>query len=88
MRSFFGLVEQVAWTFSKRDEMKPFRGLLKSGTPFLWTDELQGAFEAARLAIVRQVVEGVTSFEMGRRTAMLTDWSVVGIAVAVVQQHC
>ena len=45
--------------------MEPFRGLLKSNTPFLWTDELQGAFEAARRAIVKQVAEGVTSFEVG-----------------------
>ena len=65
VRSFFGLVEQVAWAFSKRDEMEPFRGLLKSSTLFLWTDELQGAFEAARRAIVKQVAEGVTSFEVG-----------------------
>ena len=32
VRSFFGLIEQVSWAFSKRDEMGPFRELLKSGT--------------------------------------------------------
>ena len=32
---FFGLMEQVAWTFSKTAVMLPFRSLLKSTIPFL-----------------------------------------------------
>ena len=83
VRSFFGLVEQVSWAFSKRDEMGPFRLLLKSGTPFLWSAELQSAFEAAKANIVRQVAEGVATFKVGRRTAMMTDWSKLGIAAVI-----
>ena len=88
VRAFLGLVEQVAWAFAKRDEMEPFRKLLGSKAAFLWTDELQGAFEAARVAIVRKVKDGVVSFKTGLRTALLTDWSKVGIAMAIVQKHC
>ena len=88
VRSFFGLVEQVAWAFAKRGERAPFRELLKSSKPFLWTPELQGAFEAAKAVIAHQVAEGMESFEVGRNTAMLTDWSKVGIALAIVHQHC
>ena len=88
VRSFFGLIEQVSWAFSKRDEMSPFRSLLKSKQPFLWSEDLQTAFEAAKANIAQQVANGVTTFQVGLRTTMLTDWSKVGIAMALVQKHC
>ena len=77
VRSFFGLVEQVSWAFAKTDAMAPFRQLLKTKEAFVWTQELQTAFEVARENIVNQVKEGVTNFVVGRRTAMCTDWSKV-----------
>ena len=46
MRSFFGLVEQAAFSFYKTECMGPFRELLKGkkGEAFEWTEELQMAF--------------------------------------------
>merc|ERR1712082_468735 len=88
IRSFFGLIEQVAWAFSKRDEMAPFRALLKTKEPFLWTQDLQEAFDAAKAAIAQQVANGVTTFKVGLRTTMVTDLSKTGIAVALLQKHC
>ena len=88
VRAFFGLVEQVAWAFTKHKAMAPFRELLKSKSPFLWSQELQVSFEAARQEITRQVEQGVTAFEVGRRTAMVTDWSKTGIAAVILQKHC
>ena len=86
--SFFGLVEQVSWAFTKTDAMAPFTQLLKTKEAFMWTQELQTAFEVARDNIVQQVRDGVTNFVVGRRTAMCMDWSKVGISVAILQQHC
>ena len=40
VRSWFGLVEQVSWAFSKTEVMAPMRHLLSPKTEFLWTQEL------------------------------------------------
>ena len=45
MRSWFGLINQVAYTFSMTERMSPFRSLLKHDTPFQWDDTLQKLFE-------------------------------------------
>ena len=68
--------------------MAPFRALLKTKEPFLWSQELQESFEVAKATIEQQVANGVTSFKVGLRTTMVTDWSKTGIAVAVMQKHC
>ena len=39
VRSWFGLVEQSSYTFSKTSVMEPFRHLLKPSTKFAWTEE-------------------------------------------------
>ena len=88
IRGWFGLVEQVAWAFSKTKEMEPFRALLKTSTPFLWTQELQDSFETVKQEIVRLVKEGIQSFEVGRVTCATTDWSKVGIYFSLMQKYC
>ena len=88
VRGWFGLVEQVAWAFSKTEVMAPFRHLLKSKEPFVWTQELQESFEGAKEEIARKVINGIRSFQMGRTTALVTDWSKVGIAFVLMQKYC
>ena len=44
-RSFFSLVNQASYAFSIREVMQPFRDLLKKGSKFEWTDELQELFK-------------------------------------------
>ena len=65
IRSWFGLVEQVAWAFSKTDLMLPFRDLLSKKETFSWTPELQTAFDLARTEIARVVESGVKAFKLG-----------------------
>ena len=50
--SFFGLVEQVSFAFSKTAVMAPFRELLSLKSEFAWTADLQVAFEEAKKVIV------------------------------------
>ena len=88
VRSFFGLVEQVSWAFSKTDIMSPFRELLSSKSVYLWTQELQDAFEKAKEMIVESVKEGIKSFDVDRVTCLNTDWSKVGISFAIMQKYC
>ena len=51
IRSWFGLVEQVAFAFSKADIMAPFCRLLSVKTEFVWSQEMNDAFEKAKLEI-------------------------------------
>ena len=48
IRSWFGLVNQVNFALSQSDTMLPFRALLKPSSDFLWTQDLQDAFEASK----------------------------------------
>lgn len=57
--SWFGLVEQVAFLFSKTTLMEPFQKLLAKNAEYFWDDNLQQSFE-----IVKLVEEGVTSFKL------------------------
>ena len=50
VRSWFGLVNHVAYSYSQADTMAPFRDFLKPSTKFVWTNEHQEAFEASKLA--------------------------------------
>ena len=40
VRSFYGLVEQVAFTFAKTDLMHPFKNLLTKNAVHSWTQEM------------------------------------------------
>ena len=52
-RSWFGLVEQVAWAFAKTGTMDPFRHLLKPQCEFKWSQELNDAFELSKKEIIK-----------------------------------
>ena len=79
IRSWFGLVNQVSYAFSMTEQMQPFRALLKSGSKFDWTDELERTFQASKLAIVQEIENGVRIFDKTKPTCLATDWSKSGI---------
>ena len=88
IRSWFGLVNQVAYAFSMTDVMRPFRDLLKPSPEFVWTDELDKAFTESKEVIIEAVKEGIMTFEMGRTTCLATDWSKEGIGFVLLQKYC
>ena len=57
-RSWFGLVNQVAYSFSMTEEMAPFRDLLKRNRQFYWDETMDKLFEKAKLQILEKVVGG------------------------------
>ena len=79
IRSWFGLINQVAHYNQLSGLMAPFRPLLSSKASFYWTPELQEAFDASKDAII---------FEVGRPTKLQTDWSTSGIGYYLSQKHC
>ena len=88
VRSWFGLVEQVAWAFSKTNVMMPFRHLLSPSNEFKWSPELDRAFIESKEIIVEAVKTGVKSFNPKRITCMATDWSKLGIGFCLLQKTC
>ena len=88
VRSWFGLVEQVSYAFSKSKVMVPFRELLQKSKPFYWDDQLTTLFKQARVKVTELVRDGVKLFDLNRWTAVMTDWSGTGVGFLLVQKHC
>ena len=88
IRSWFGLVNQVAYTFSMTERMSPFRSLLRPGTPFQWDDTLQKLFEESKTVILDEICKGVKIVDKTKPTCLVTDWSKDGIGFWLLQKHC
>ena len=88
IRSWFGLVEQVSYAFSKSAHMHPFRELLRKGRKFYWDQQLTDLFKKTRVTVTELVKDGVKHFELGRATMLTTDWSKTGIGYVLQQKHC
>ena len=88
VRSFYGLIEQVAYAFSKSESLHPFRELLKKSSTFYWSQELTDLFEKSKKIIVKEVSNGVKTYEIGRPTALTTDFSTVGLGYFLQQKYC
>ena len=88
IKSWFGLVNQVA-TFSQlRDFMAPLRPFLSPKHPFHWSEELDKSFNAAKGAIIDAIRKGVEIFDPHRPTCLRPDWSKKGIGYFLLQKHC
>ena len=88
IRSWYGLINQVSYTFATTEFLLPFRELLKPNTTFVWTDELNNIFEVSKKVIIEEIKEGVRIFDKGRATCLATDWSKDGIGHWLLQKHC
>ena len=88
IRAFFGMVNQVSYTFAMTKQMEPFRELLKPSTSFYWDETLEKLFDEAKNEIVREIENGVKIFDMSKPTAILTDWSKHGLGFFLLQKHC
>ena len=86
--SWFGLVEQCSYAFSKTDCREPFRNLLKPDMAFQWTEELQRAFERSKTEILRGVEQGIETFDRKKQTCLIPDWSKTGIGFKLCQKNC
>ena len=89
IRSWFGLVNQVAHYGQLRDLLAPFRQFLsEKKQPFYWDDKLNTAFLASKQGIVEAIREGVEIFDPTKKTCLRPDWSKKGIGYFLTQQHC
>ena len=90
VRSWFGLINQVAYAFAQAPVMAPFRELMtkRSMKNWYWDETLTNVFEKSKQVIVESIKEGVKAFEKERTTCLSTDWSKNGIGFALLQKHC
>ena len=88
IRSWFGLVNQVAHYAKLSDIMAPFKPLLSPKVKFKWDDEMEEAFEESKVAIIEAIEEGVKIFDPERKTAISTDYSKTGIGYFLYQKWC
>ena len=87
-RSWFGLINQVAWAYSLSPIMLPFRDLVKKNSNFTWDETIDEAFSQSKQVIVNLVKDGISSFDTNRITCVATDWSKDGMGFLLLQKHC
>ena len=87
-RSWFGLVNQVAWAYAISPIMTPFRDLIKPKNRFYWDDTLERLFQESKQKIIDVVQEGVKSFDPNLNTCVQTDWCKEDLGYLLLQQHC
>ena len=92
IRSWFGLVNQLAPFIASSTLMAPFRELLKSsranGNKIYWDEVLQNIFEETKVKLCDLITEGLTYYDVKRKTVVITDWSKTGIGFVILQKHC
>ena len=88
MRSWYGLVNQVSYSFASAEIMLPFRQLLSPTIKFEWTAELDNAFNKSKGKIISEISKGVEIFNKNLPTCLATDWSKSGIGFWLFQKHC
>ena len=60
IRSWFGLVNQVAYAFAQAEVMAPFRDLLRTTNhQFYWDQTLDDLFTHSKEIIVNKIIAGV-----------------------------
>ena len=87
-RSWFGLVNQLAWAYSLSPIMLPFRDLVKKSSRFSWNQTLEKAFQESKQVIVKLVRQGISTFDINRVTCLASDWSKDGMGFLLLQKHC
>ena len=88
VRAWFGLINQVSYSFAIAEHMQPFRQLLSSKVPFHWSQELSESFQKSKQEIIRQCEVGVRCFNPQAPTALATDWSRMAVGCWLTQKFC
>jgi len=92
IRSWYGLVNQIAPFITVSPVMAPFRDLLKttktSGSKVYWDEELKKIFEDTKEKLCNAMTEGLSFYDVSKRTCVITDFSQKGIGFLIMQKHC
>ena len=81
IRSWFGLVNQVAHYAQLRDILAPFKPFLSPKRQLQRSDELDKAFSDFKTAIADAIRNSVEIFDSNRRPCLQPDWSQRELAI-------
>ena len=87
-RSWFGLVNQLAWAYTLSPIMPLFRDLVKKISRFSWNQTLEKEFQESKQVIIKLVRQGVSTFDINKFTCIAPDWNKDGIGFLLLQKHC
>jgi hypothetical protein len=85
VRSWFGLINQVAFSFVKMEHMAPFHHLLSQSQPSVWDETME---RLSKERIIELIVEGVASFDVDLVTCLSPDYSKQGMGWILQQKTC
>ena len=68
--------------------MAPFRDFLSPKCKFVWTKELNNAFNQSKVIIIDAIKSGVEIFDLEKLTCLRPDWSKQGLGYFLMQKHC
>ena len=90
IRSWFGLVNQLAPFVATAPVMSPFRDLLKKGASkkVYWDEILSSKFDFANKELCKLISDGLHYYDKTRPTIVMTDWSKEGMGFVILQQYC
>ena len=69
-RSWFGLINEVAWAYSLGPVMLPFQDLVKQNSKFAWNQSLEDVFKDSKQVIIDLVQKGVAMFNKDQVTCL------------------
>lgn len=87
-RSWFGLVNTVAWSYSMTNDMQPFRDLVKPKAKFYWDITMDQLFQKSKDVIIEKATHGIKTYDIDKATCLQTDWSREGIGYLLLQKNC
>ena len=90
IRSWYGLVNQLAPFLATAPVMEPLSELLKKPATkqVYWDDQLSHRFLQTQNTISQLARQGLVYYDKMRPTAAMTDWSRESIGFVVLQQYC
>ncbi|KAG0701317.1 Retrovirus-related Pol polyprotein from transposon 17.6 [Chionoecetes opilio] len=90
IRSWHGMVNQLAPFLATAPVMEPFRELLKrpAGKRVYWDEQLRQKFHQAQATLCQLAKDGLVYYDKSMPTAVVTDWSKEGLGFVVLQHHC
>ena len=88
VRSWFGLINQVTYSFIKTKHMVHYRHLLSQSQPFVWDKSMESGFKKRKDKIIELIIEGVASFDMELVTCLSPDYCKEGMGWILQQKIC
>ena len=87
-RSWFRLINPVAWAYSLGQVMLSFWDLVKQNSKFSWNQNLEDTFKDSKRVLFDLVQKAVAMFDKDQVTCLAPNWSKKGMGFLLQQKRC